>query len=233
MDKLRERLGKRQKEIEASQGWFESWFNKTPWMTTLVSTLMGPLLILLLIIMIGPCILTRLVAFIREKLLTTEPSRQLHSSTFCHDNKRLKSWTASFLSVSTCTLPKKASLCFQPPLPKLKPATHGAKNPPRGTTWSSPLFPLGPWARSKVPTSFSALPRLPVVPVCPRAGEPDGPSLFTDCPIPHPQPHFPTPEQCPSASLWHEVSAVKSLHRASPVAMSCGGEDEGQITLQS
>lgn len=59
MDKLRERLGKRQKEIEASQGWFESWFNKTPWMTTLVSTLMGPLLILLLIIMIGPCILTR------------------------------------------------------------------------------------------------------------------------------------------------------------------------------
>lgn len=47
MDKLRERLGKRQKEIEASQGWFESWFNKTPWMTTLVSTLMGPLLILI------------------------------------------------------------------------------------------------------------------------------------------------------------------------------------------
>lgn len=64
MAKLRERPDKRQKERDTSQGWFDSWFNKTPWMTTL----MGPLLILLLLIMIVPCILSRLVAFIRERV---------------------------------------------------------------------------------------------------------------------------------------------------------------------
>ena len=53
MDKLRERLDKKQKERDASQGWFKSWFNKTPWMTTL----MGPLLTLLLLLMINPWIL--------------------------------------------------------------------------------------------------------------------------------------------------------------------------------
>jgi hypothetical protein len=67
MKKLRERLDKRQRERDASQGWFKGWFNKTPWLTTLISTIMGPSLILLLLI-IGPCILNRLVAFIRERV---------------------------------------------------------------------------------------------------------------------------------------------------------------------
>lgn len=68
MAKLRERLATRQKERKASQGWFESWFNRTPWLTTLVFTLMGPLIILLLLLTFGPCILNRLVSFIRERV---------------------------------------------------------------------------------------------------------------------------------------------------------------------
>ena len=37
-------------------------------MTTLLSTLMGPLLILLLLLIIGPCVLNRQVAFIRTRI---------------------------------------------------------------------------------------------------------------------------------------------------------------------
>ena len=37
-------------------------------MTTLISTLMGPLLILLLLLIIGPCVLNRQVAFIRTRI---------------------------------------------------------------------------------------------------------------------------------------------------------------------
>ena len=33
MSKLRERLDKRQKDREAHQEWFESWYNRSPWMT--------------------------------------------------------------------------------------------------------------------------------------------------------------------------------------------------------
>lgn len=67
MSKLRERLDKRQRDREAHQGWFESWFNRSPWMTTLIFSLMGPFLILLLLLIIGPCILNKLITFIKEK----------------------------------------------------------------------------------------------------------------------------------------------------------------------
>ena len=68
MAKLRERLKQRQQLFESQQGWFESWFNKSPWFTTLISSLMGPLVIILLILLFGPCILNRLVQFMKDRL---------------------------------------------------------------------------------------------------------------------------------------------------------------------
>lgn len=68
MAKLRERLENRKKEREAYQGWYENWFNRSPWYSTLVSTLAGPLIILMLILAFGPCILNRLVTFIKERI---------------------------------------------------------------------------------------------------------------------------------------------------------------------
>ncbi|AAV68489.1 env protein [Murine leukemia virus] len=68
MAKLRERLNQRQKLFESEQGWFEGLFNRSPWFTTLVSTIMGPLIILLLILLFGPCILNRLVQFVKDRI---------------------------------------------------------------------------------------------------------------------------------------------------------------------
>ncbi|XP_021103319.1 endogenous retrovirus group S71 member 1 Env polyprotein-like [Heterocephalus glaber] len=44
-------------------GWFQSLFNWSPWMTTLVSVLARPLLILLLALAFGPCIINKLMAY--------------------------------------------------------------------------------------------------------------------------------------------------------------------------
>lgn len=68
MTKLRQRLAERQREREAQRGWFESWFTQSPWLTTLVSAVAGPLIILLLILTIGPCVLNKLIRFIQQKI---------------------------------------------------------------------------------------------------------------------------------------------------------------------
>ena len=43
-----------------------------PLLTTLVSTLLGPLVVLLLTLMFGPCILNRLMSFVKERLNTIQ-----------------------------------------------------------------------------------------------------------------------------------------------------------------
>lgn len=50
MAKVQEGLKKIKREREANQGWFESWFDSSPWLSVLISTLMGPLVILLLLL---------------------------------------------------------------------------------------------------------------------------------------------------------------------------------------
>lgn len=68
MRKLKERLDKRQLERQKNQNWYEGWFNSSPWFTTLLSTIAGPLLLLLLLLTLGPCIINKLVQFINNRV---------------------------------------------------------------------------------------------------------------------------------------------------------------------
>lgn len=68
MAKLRERLRQRQHLFESTQSWYERMFNGSPWFTTLISSLMGPLVIVLLLLILGPYILNRLTQFVKDRL---------------------------------------------------------------------------------------------------------------------------------------------------------------------
>ena len=72
MAKVKKRLAQRKREREAQQRWFKSWFQQSPWLTTLISTLLGPLLVLSLMLTFGPCIINRLVAFVRKHINTVQ-----------------------------------------------------------------------------------------------------------------------------------------------------------------
>jgi hypothetical protein len=67
MPKVREGLAKQKRKREQSQDWLKSWFSSFPWLTTFISTLLGPLIVLLLLLTSGPCSLNKFIAFIKEQ----------------------------------------------------------------------------------------------------------------------------------------------------------------------
>jgi hypothetical protein len=54
MGKVQEGLAKRKREKGQNQGWFELRFSTSPWLTSLISTLLGPLIIILLLLTFAP-----------------------------------------------------------------------------------------------------------------------------------------------------------------------------------
>uniref|UniRef100_A0A8C6XJT1 Envelope protein n=1 Tax=Naja naja TaxID=35670 RepID=A0A8C6XJT1_NAJNA len=72
MNKLREGLNIWRREREGQQGWFESWHKFPLWLTTLLSAVAGPLILLILLCTFGPCLLKRLSTFIESKIDSLE-----------------------------------------------------------------------------------------------------------------------------------------------------------------
>ena len=81
MAKLRERLAQRKREAEAQEGWFNTLLRGSPWLSTLIPTIITPLFIFLLILTFGPWAFQRLARFIKANIdltLIKSPMVQYH-----------------------------------------------------------------------------------------------------------------------------------------------------------
>ncbi|NWT62637.1 ENV1 protein, partial [Erythrocercus mccallii] len=68
MAELRDRLAQRKRDKETQQDWFRSLFNRSPWIATLISTLTGPIIMILLVLLFGPCIINKIAQFVKARL---------------------------------------------------------------------------------------------------------------------------------------------------------------------
>uniref|UniRef100_A0A8C0VP60 Envelope protein n=1 Tax=Cyanistes caeruleus TaxID=156563 RepID=A0A8C0VP60_CYACU len=64
---LQQRLEERSQQ-HSQQNWFSSMFNQSPWIITLVSTLAGPVIVVVFVLIFGPCLLNKLAQFIKTRL---------------------------------------------------------------------------------------------------------------------------------------------------------------------
>lgn len=68
LDKVKKSLEERKKAREQQESWYRNWFSASPWLTTLLPSLLGPLVGILLLLSFGPWAFNRLTTFIKNQV---------------------------------------------------------------------------------------------------------------------------------------------------------------------
>jgi hypothetical protein len=64
IDKVRTSLEERKHNREKQEYWYQNWFYTSPWLTTLLPSLLGPFVSILLLLSFGPWAFNRLISFV-------------------------------------------------------------------------------------------------------------------------------------------------------------------------
>ncbi|XP_036611578.1 endogenous retrovirus group S71 member 1 Env polyprotein-like [Trichosurus vulpecula] len=65
---VRQNIANRQRKLENSENWCQSLFCTSPCLTTLVLALAGPLLLLIIALVVGPCLINRFLQFVKSRI---------------------------------------------------------------------------------------------------------------------------------------------------------------------
>ncbi|NXX09573.1 ENV1 protein, partial [Larus smithsonianus] len=72
MAELQKRLEKRKREREEGKSWYENWFDTSPWITNILSTLAGPIIVIIMMLVFGPCILKYITSLVKNRFDTAK-----------------------------------------------------------------------------------------------------------------------------------------------------------------
>lgn len=78
LDKVKKSLEERKRAHEQQESWYQNWFSTSPWLTTLLPSLLGPFVGLLLLLAFGPWAFNRLIAFVKNQVDATTRSVGVH-----------------------------------------------------------------------------------------------------------------------------------------------------------
>ncbi|XP_023382722.1 endogenous retrovirus group S71 member 1 Env polyprotein-like [Pteropus vampyrus] len=65
---IRQRVKDRNEKLRQGSNWYESWFNENSWLTMLLSAIAGPLIMLILLLIFGPCLLKWLRSLVQSHM---------------------------------------------------------------------------------------------------------------------------------------------------------------------
>lgn len=65
---MEQSLEKRKRKREQSESWYQNWFSTSPWLSTLLPSVLGPFIGLLLLISFGPWAFKKLTVFIKTQV---------------------------------------------------------------------------------------------------------------------------------------------------------------------
>uniref|UniRef100_A0A8C3R0R8 Envelope protein n=1 Tax=Cyanoderma ruficeps TaxID=181631 RepID=A0A8C3R0R8_9PASS len=71
MAELKNRIERRKLELE-QRNWFNDLFGQYPWIAPVVSALVGPVVVVLLVLIFGPCLLNKITQFVKSRLSRIE-----------------------------------------------------------------------------------------------------------------------------------------------------------------
>jgi hypothetical protein len=68
IEKVRISLEERKHNREKQEYWYQNWFSTSPWLTTLLPSLLGPFMGILLLLSFGPWAFNRLISFVKSQI---------------------------------------------------------------------------------------------------------------------------------------------------------------------
>ena len=68
IQKVKNSLEERKRNREKQESWYQNWFSTSPWLSTLLPSLLGPLVGLLLLLSFGPWAFKKLTRFIKTQI---------------------------------------------------------------------------------------------------------------------------------------------------------------------